>query len=494
MDTPLWDPPSPASLTAADREHLLPRYELFDEVGRGGMGIVYRARHRLLGRQVAVKVNLPKCQTERFHREAQLLARLRSPRIVTVHDLELLPGGRTLLVMDWVEGTDLGKVIKGAGGPLPELRVLPWMREVAEGMGTASEQGIVHRDLKPSNILIDSRDAALVADFGLARSLDVERLTLEGGLMGTPDYMAPEQAEDPCGVDTRADIYSFGATFYHALTGHPPFQGSTHFSILFKHKTEPLVAPRTRNSRLSVAVGECLERCLAKSPAERFPSFADVLACLRPGGVGGSPWEVADDAHLARYLARYVVRRPVYLQGTLNPDKPDRYQFSQERAILIGTGSLIDQRVDAVVSSDDDRLSMGGGVSAALSRAAGPGLREEAQRFVPVRPGRAIVTTGGDLPARFVFHAVSIRYPDFVGGPAVTPSRDLINEIMEACFYHADTLGVRTIAFPLLGTGVAGFSRETCLDTMFRFLARKFARGVTAVREARVIIYTGYSD
>src|SRR5262249_41620688 len=159
----------------------------------------------------------------------------------------ILPNARPMLCMEWVEGTDLLKVIKAARGPIDEARVLRWMRETCAGMAAAAEQGIIHRDLKPSNILIDKAGRAKVADFGLAHGpTNLGELSRSGDLMGTPYYMAPEQAEDPHGVDTRADVYSFGATFYHALTGSPPFEGHTAFTILYKHKTEPLISPRAR--------------------------------------------------------------------------------------------------------------------------------------------------------------------------------------------------------------------------------------------------------
>src|SRR5262249_12554646 len=159
-----------------------------------------------------------------------------------VHDFDVLQDGSPILVMEWVEGMDLRESIRAQREGLPEDKVLPWMRHTCEGMLAASEHGIIHRDLKPSNLLIDNRANLGVEDFGLARGpagqVDLSRSAL---VMGTPLYMAPEQAEDPHGVDTRADIYSFGATFYHALTGKPPFEGETAFSVLYKHKTEPLI-------------------------------------------------------------------------------------------------------------------------------------------------------------------------------------------------------------------------------------------------------------
>jgi O-acetyl-ADP-ribose deacetylase (regulator of RNase III) len=129
---------------------------------------------------------------------------------------------------------------------------------------------------------------------------------------------------------------------------------------------------------------------------------------------------------------------------------------------------------------------MDGGVSAAILRVGGPSIVEQARGQLPIRPGRALVTSAGDIPVRFIFHGVTVG---FVGGQLVRPSRDLIAEIMASCFYHADSHEVRSIAFPLLGTGAQGFPRDVCLDTMFQFLARTFLRGLTAVREARIVIY-----
>jgi serine/threonine protein kinase len=478
----------PLVLTPADQAVLLPRYEILEEVGRGGMGVVYRARHRLLNRLVAIKVCMPDARLDRFTREAQLLASIQSPHIVPVHDFELRPDGRALLVMEWIDGTDIAKVMQTAGGPLSEATALPWMADVCGGMQAAADQGIVHRDLKPSNILVrQPTGRALVADFGLARSTHVEQLSLSGALMGTPHYMAPEQAEDPRGVDTRADIYSFGATFYHVLTGRPPFQGDTYFTILFKHKTEPVISPRACNPDLSGRVTECVERCLAKSPAERFGSFRAVAESLQRQGQAPSPWDLSDDPELESYQQQYRARRGLYLNGKPEELKqPDSYPFAQRRLLTIGFGDLVDQEVDALVSSDSEMLSMGGGVSAALHRAAGATLAHEAHRYVPVRAGRAVVTSAGALRARFVFHAVTIGSKD---GQYVLPSRDLISEILESCFYHADTLNVKSIAFPLLGTGVAGLSPDVCLDTMFRFLSRKLLHGLTTVRLVRIILF-----
>lgn len=479
-------------LTPEERAALLPRYEVLDEVGRGGMGIVYRGRHCELDVPVAIKVCWDNAEMERFHREAKLLAKVDSPYVVRVRDFARLDGNRTLFVMDWVAGQDLAKIMNSARGPLPESRVVPWMRQVCDGMRVAAEQRIVHRDLKPANILIDNHENVRVSDFGLARSVVDSSLTQTKLIMGTPYYMAPEQAEDPRSVDTRADIYSFGATFYHVLTGRPPFDGETPFAILFKHKAEPLISPQARNPSLSTRTSECIERCLAKSPSERFPSLETVLAAVDPPAPGISPWEGGDDAALFPYIERYRERRRVYLSRERNLLKePDVYEFPAQRRILVQYGNLVEQRVDPLVSPDDEMLSMGGGVSESLARAAGPSLAQETEKFVPVRLGRALVTSAGALPARFVFHAVTIGREWEKETWKVGPTRDLITELMQSCFYHADSLHVRTLAFPLLGTGAGRLPRDVILDTMFRFLAHKFLQGLTSVCKARIVLFPG---
>ena len=501
MDTTIPDADTlrKAGLTSEAIGSLSPRYDLLEEIGRGGMGVVYKARHKTLQRLVALKITLQGGSAERFLREARLLAQIHSPHVVAVHDCEILPDGAPLLVMEWVEGNNLLDVIQARPEPLAEAEVLPWMRQTCAGMAAAAALAIIHRDFKPANVLVDRLGRARVADFGLARGPEGQAdLTLPGmGMMGTPYYMAPEQAENPRGVDTRADIYSFGATFYHALTGVTPFEGDTIFTVLFRHKTEPLTPPRARNPRLSAHLNEVLERCLAKSPNDRFQSFTEVCRQLEALPGESSPWEDWPDEGLGGYLTRYQERREVYLNHRDDLAEPDVYAFPGDRRLVVVAGTMAEQHADALVSSEDGHLTMGEtvpnarGVAAALRLAAGPAYVAEARRFVPVRPGRVVVTSAGTLPARYVFHGITLEGP--VENRAC-PSRDLISEILAACFYHADTLFVQTIAFPLLGTGTGGFAPEVCLDTMFRFLARMLLRGLTSVREVRIVLFRGSGD
>jgi serine/threonine protein kinase len=299
---------SDAARKTFDQTDLSSRYELLEEVGRGGMGIVFRGRHRLLGQTVAIKLHTVPEGVQRFHREAQVLASIHSPHVVSVHDFEILPSGLAMFVMPWIAGNDLGRLLSQSVDCFPESRVLKWMLQVCDGMQTAASQGIVHRDLKPSNILIDEKDTAYVLDFGLARSGSVTPLTQSGGLMGTPYYMSPEQAEDPRAVDTRADIYSYGALFYHVVTRQAPFTGDSWFSILLKHKTEPLISPKSHIPEISERLSDCLERCLAKSPRDRFQTFSDISNHFNSHSADAHAWNSPADAAIARILDRYRSR------------------------------------------------------------------------------------------------------------------------------------------------------------------------------------------
>ena len=363
------------------------------------------------------------------------------------------------------------------------------MIQTARGMLAAASEGIVHRDLKPSNILVDTEGRARVGDFGLARgpAFDPD-LSVTGEVLGTPFYMAPEQWENPRELDTRVDIYSFGASFYHALVGRPPFSGQSAIAILLAHKTEPLLQPRALNPEISERVGAILERCLAKRPSERFAGFADLLRHLEAIEPERSPWDdPEDDVRLAAHLARYQSRREVYLLRLMTQGETDVYDFPGGRTLKLVRGDIVQQHdVEALVSSDDGTLTMSAGVSKAIRDAAGEKIVAEARRYAPVRAGRAIVTSGGKLRARHVIHGITL---EFSRDRSALPSRDLVREILESCVYHADSLYVERIALPLLGAGTAGLPEEVCLDTTFRFFARLFSRGLTGLKEARVVLF-----
>ncbi len=212
-----------ASQTLAKGAMLGP-YRVLEPVGKGGMGAVYRAEHAMLGRTVALKV-LPRALAtdaefvERFKREAQVLAKLRHPNIVEVHDLGVA-GDTYYFAMEFVEGTTLRSVL--ASKALTPDRALAMVPKLCDALEAAHAQGVIHRDIKPENILIDSAGEPKIADFGLARIARGPTLTMTQAVMGTPDYMAPEQRESTKDVDHRADIYSLGVVLYEMLTGSLP--------------------------------------------------------------------------------------------------------------------------------------------------------------------------------------------------------------------------------------------------------------------------------
>jgi WD40 repeat protein/tRNA A-37 threonylcarbamoyl transferase component Bud32 len=272
-----------------------PRYLVEELLGAGGMGAVYRARHRLMERAVAVKVMRPELlahahAVERFRQEVRTAAALDHPNIVRAYDAEQA-GGLHLLVMEYVEGASLDRVLKRAG-PLPVAEACDAVRQAAGGLQYAHEQGLVHRDLKPANLMRTPRGLVKILDFGLAgiarEGESGGRLTRTGAVLGTPDYMAPEQANDAGAADVRADIYSLGCTLYELLTGRPPYPGGKAIDKIVGHFTalaRPLAELRPG---LPAGLAEVVGRMMAKEPADRYQTPAEVARALEPFIQGSS--------------------------------------------------------------------------------------------------------------------------------------------------------------------------------------------------------------
>jgi len=472
-------------------------FEILEIIGNGAMGVVFKARHKLLDRIAAIKVCLAHTDANRFQREAQILAKLDSPNIVAVHDFHVLSNKRMLLVMDWIDGKNLEELRVQCKGRVSLADASNWMKQVCLGMSAAAKQGVVHRDLKPSNILVTEQGQVKIADFGLAQSDVYENLTANGNMMGTPAYMSPEQAEDPLQADSRSDIYSFGATFFHLLTGEPPFSGKSIFSILMKHKTEPVVSPLSINPAIGTRVASCLERCLAKSPRDRFQCFDSLYEHLCSLDENAIAWDIGQDPLLDNLNQQYQKRRNFYLLSSQwSPDQKspeeDIYRLPNSRVVSITQGDITKQKVDVIVSSEDSKIDSGiaGGVADSLRMAGGEDYVSVARKYAPVRLGRAIaVPSAGELPCKFIFLAVTTGLVEGDKTRFLRPSRDIVNSILESCIYQADSLDVKSIAFPLLGTGNAGLAREVCLDVMFSYLMRALNRGLTNIQEARIVIY-----
>jgi tRNA A-37 threonylcarbamoyl transferase component Bud32 len=265
------------------------RYRVVRLLGVGGMGAVYEAEHRVMRRPVALKVikrayTASAAARERFRREVRTAARLSHPNIVTTHDAE--DAGEThFLVMEYVEGTDLGRLVQ-EGGPLPVDRACDYVRQAALGLQYAFEQGMVHRDLKPHNLMLTADGRVKILDFGLARfaseAASAAGATGTGVVLGTVDYMAPEQADDAHHADIRSDIYSLGCTLYHLLAGRPPFPNGTPIQKVMAHvekKPQPLTELR---HDLPEELMPVLQRMMAKNPKNRYQTPAEVAAALEP--------------------------------------------------------------------------------------------------------------------------------------------------------------------------------------------------------------------
>jgi serine/threonine-protein kinase len=260
-------------------------FELFEELGRGGMGVVYMARQRSLGRVVAVKMILrgdlaSPDDIARFRSEATAAARLEHPHIVPVYEVGEC-GGQPYFVMKYIAGTTLGKRL--AVGPMPDREAAELLLPVCRAIQFAHERGILHRDLKPSNILIDEEGRAHVTDFGLAKQVSSDgELTRPGAILGTPSYMAPEQAAGNRGqVGPASDVYSLGTILYQMLTGRPPFQAANPVDTLLLVLEQDPLPPRLLNPKADRDLEMISLRCLQKPPALRYATagaLADDLA------------------------------------------------------------------------------------------------------------------------------------------------------------------------------------------------------------------------
>jgi WD40 repeat protein len=259
-------------------------YDLLEEIARGGMGIVFRARQRSLGRIVAVKILLgghfaDATARARFQEEAAAAAALQHPNIVAIHEIgdhEGLP----YFSMDYIEGQTLAQLVRD--GPLAPQRAAGYVALIAGAIEYGHRQGVLHRDLKPSNVLIDAFDQPRVTDFGLAKrtSGSTPDLTLTGQMLGTPAYAAPEQACRTGVVGPRSDVYSLGALLYHLITGRSPFQGDTIDAILRQVAAEEPVAPRRLNPSISRDLETLCLKCLEKESTRRYASAGDLARDL----------------------------------------------------------------------------------------------------------------------------------------------------------------------------------------------------------------------
>jgi tetratricopeptide (TPR) repeat protein/predicted Ser/Thr protein kinase len=299
------------------------RYEILEPLGEGGMGAVYRVYDRKLEEEVALKLIRPDIAAdrraiERFQNEIKISRKITHKNVCRMHDLGEAEG-ISFITMEYVRGEDLKSLLHRTK-TLPVGTALSIARQVADGLSEAHGMGVVHRDLKPGNIMIDKDGNAKIMDFGIARSLLSKGLTGEGTIIGTPEYMSPEQVEGKP-ADARSDLYTLGIILFEMVTGQTPFEGDTPLSIAHKHRYEPAPDPRTLNPQVPAGLSQFILRCLEKEEARRFQSAEEFVSELNRTATALPTAERA--APLKRSLTsrevtvKFGVRRALFLAAAL---------------------------------------------------------------------------------------------------------------------------------------------------------------------------------
>ncbi|MDI7269128.1 MAG: serine/threonine-protein kinase, partial [Myxococcota bacterium] len=276
------------------------RYRLDTILGRGGMATVYMGLDQALGREVAIKVLEPELAAQaivvkRFLREAQIMASLDSPRVVPIYDVGR-DGPHVFLVMKCLPGVSLEDLIV-QDGALPPERAAPLVAQVLEGLAVVHRRGLVHRDVKPGNVMVIDGDQAILLDLGIARDPASRGMTTEGTMLGTPEYMAPEQMLGRT-VDHRTDLYAVGVLLFEALTGRLPFSGETPIEIGLRHVSDDPPSPRRFASWISEALAAAVLRAMAKDPAQRYQSANEMREALLAALAVAAPGPAGAEHHL----------------------------------------------------------------------------------------------------------------------------------------------------------------------------------------------------
>jgi eukaryotic-like serine/threonine-protein kinase len=285
---------------AEQKKNHIPGYEILGKLGKGAMATVYKARQLSLDRIVAVKV-LPKKMgqspdfVKRFYKEGKAAASLSHHNMVQAIDVGSTPDGQHYFVMEYLEGKSLYDLMAppptGESRSFSEAEALDIIIQVAEALAHAHSRGLIHRDVKPKNIMLTPQGEAKLTDLGLARATDDKETAKDeaGKAYGTPYYISPEQIRGDVDIDYRADIYSLGATFYHLVTGRPPFEGDSPATVMHKHLKQALIPADHVNTALSTGVGEIIDVAMAKRREERYSSMEQMIEDLKAVQVNKPP-------------------------------------------------------------------------------------------------------------------------------------------------------------------------------------------------------------
>ncbi len=313
-------------------------YVVLEPIGKGGMGHIFKARHRRMERVVALKLLPPeatksRAKVKRFQQEVKAAARLSHPNIVTAYDADE-DRGVLFLIMEYVEGTDLASLIKESG-PLPVDKTLDYILQTAKGLEYAHLADVIHRDIKPSNLLLDHRGTVKILDMGLARieqaveekssAADEKSLTVEDGLtrcgavMGTADYISPEQGLDTRKADARSDIYSLGCTLYAMLTGRHVYSGDSFVEKVLAHRDQPIPSLRDCRGDVPESLDRVFRKMLAKLPQDRQQSMSEVIADLERC-LAEMPDSAGDGSH-APGAPPVAAGDPTAVEGTPFPEE-----------------------------------------------------------------------------------------------------------------------------------------------------------------------------
>ena len=380
---------------------LVNKYKVLRQIGRGGMGIVYEAEHVELGKRVAIKLMLEKYQDDgeaiaRFKREALAAGKIGNPHIIDVSDIGTAPDGRMFVVMELLIGASLSEIIEKTG-PMPPVRAIQIMRQVLRAVGAAHAKNIIHRDLKPDNIFLvnqdDHHDFVKLLDFGISKVVDqaaeiaATKLTTTGMVMGTPLYMAPEQAMGAT-TDGLADVYALGVILYEMLAGQPPFNGATYPILVAKLLTaDPPLLSELRPG-LPASLVAAVHRALEKEPEKRFPSCDAFAAALPNERTNSGSLEMAQTLDSGRLAAAGQLG---ISRGT-RPKNAQTTGASSAAAIIAPGHAPKRSRLPILFGAVGVGLAVGSIAIIALSRGGGSSSDPSAPKAMTVSP----ITTGSD--------------------------------------------------------------------------------------------------